>query len=88
MFYDIHYYCVEFDDGYSIAIKGIMMPTREEAESFLANDIAQLDLGKVTDVYMIDEQEVYVGYDTTYIDKWPVFGMTGRCGKCNHKKAL
>ena len=88
MFYDVHYYCVEFDDGYSMAIKGIMMPTRKEAESFLANDIAQLNLGKVTNVYMIDEQEVYVGYDTTYIDKWPVFGMTASCDKCNFKKTL
>lgn len=46
----------------------------EDVETFLKPDIEQFGYDHVHDFYEVDEQEVYVGYDTDNIDNWPVLG--------------
>lgn len=80
MITQINYYVVEFleKDGsiYSMAIKAKPRynPTIEDIETFLKPDMEQFGYDHVHDFYEVDEQEVYVGYDTDNIDNWPVLG--------------
>lgn len=76
----INYYVVEFleKDGsiYSMAIKAKLgyTPTIEDVETFLRPDMEFYEHDHVHDFYEVDEDEVYVGYDTDNIDNWPVLG--------------
>lgn len=75
---DYLYYVVEFleNDGstYSIAIKTTHHPSKDEVEEFLKKDMLFFGYAQVYNFYEVDEEEVYVGYDTDNIDNWPVLG--------------
>lgn len=66
------FYEVEFEDGFSIAIKGTRMPTVEEAEHF-----CQYKYAKAVNVLEITEEEARNFFDCSKIDDWPVFNGEG-----------
>ena len=67
----VKYYEVEFEDGRSVAIKGLARPTLEAAERFCKMP----QCGKVVAVYDLTRKEVETFFDTTGIEYWRVFGF-------------
>lgn len=57
-----------------MCIRGVRTPSVQEAERFLAADIAKIG-GHVLDVYPIDRKAAESCYDFSYEDQWPVFGL-------------
>jgi hypothetical protein len=73
---EIKYYEVEFDDGYSIAIKGIKKPTKWQATRFLRSDMKQLNLKKVVNILEITKEEAFNFFDMENEVNFPIFGVT------------
>jgi hypothetical protein len=67
-----NYYEVEFNDGYSICIKGKRQPSIEEANEFLKEDCKNLKVF-VTNVIEIDNYEAHEFFDMEHEEKYPVF---------------
>lgn len=67
-----NYYEAEFNDGYSICIKGIRKPTVEEANKFLKKDCDHMGT-YVIDVIEIDCSEAHNFFDMEQEEKFPVF---------------
>lgn len=59
---------------YWMCIRGVRVPSIQEAEQFLANDIAKIG-GHVLIVSPIDRKTAESCYDFSYEDQWPVFGL-------------
>ena len=57
-----------------MCIRGVRAPSIQEAEQFLAGDIAQTG-GRVLGVYPIDRRDASGCYDFSYENQWPVFGL-------------
>ncbi len=57
-----------------MCVRGVRAPSIQEAEQFLAADIAQIG-GHVLDVCPIDRKTAKGCYDFIYVDQWPVFGL-------------
>lgn len=64
----------ESDDDFWMCIRGVREPSIQEAEQFLADDIAQIG-GHVLGVYPIDRRDADGFYDFSYEEQWPVFGL-------------
>ena len=64
------FYEVMFNDGFSIAIKGIREPTLREAAQFCG-----YGFGCPTEVKEIPESDVIDFFDHDNIESWPVFGV-------------
>lgn len=60
-----------------MCIRGIRAPSIQEAEQFLAGDIAKFG-GHVLGVSPIDQRTAEGCYDFSYVEQWPVFGLPGR----------
>ena len=56
-----------------MCIRGVRVPSIQEAEQFLAGDIAKIG-GHVLGVYPIDRETAKGCYDFNYVEQWPVFG--------------
>ena len=74
-----NFYEIFFADGYSIAIKGVRMPTVNEAQNFYDTTSRRVgalhdDAHTVTEVKEITEYETKTFFDCSKIDEWPVFG--------------
>lgn len=52
---------------------GSRLPSIQEAEQFLAGDIAKIG-GRVLGVYPINRRDAEWCYDFSYEEQWPVFG--------------
>lgn len=63
----------ETDNDYWMCIRGVREPSIQEAEHFLAADVAIYD-GHVLGVYPIDRKTAKGCYDFSNEEKWPVFG--------------
>lgn len=61
-------------NDYWMCIRGMREPSVQEAEQFLADDIAQTG-GRVLGVYPIDRRDADGSYDFSDEDQWPVFGL-------------
>lgn len=57
-----------------MCIRGVRAPSIQEAEQFLAADIAQFG-GHVLGVYPIDRRTTESCYDFSCETQWPVFGL-------------
>ena len=57
-----------------MCIRGVRAPSIQEAEQFLAADIAQFG-GHVLGVYPIDRRTAESCYDFSCETQWPVFGL-------------
>jgi hypothetical protein len=57
-----------------MCIRGVRKPSIQEAEQFLADDIAKYG-GHVLGVYPIDQRDADGSYDFSYEEQWPVFGQ-------------
>lgn len=64
----------ESADDFWMCIRGVRMPSTQEAEQFLAGDIAKYG-GHVLGVYAIDQKEAESSYDFSHEEMWPVFGQ-------------
>ena len=64
----------ESDNDFWMCIRGVRTPSVQEAEQFLAADIAQIG-GHVLDVCPIDRKNAESCYDFSYEEQWPVFGQ-------------
>lgn len=67
---EVKFYEVEFDDGFSIAIKSLYAPSHKDAAGFCF-----YRYGSVKSVTEIPESEVRAFFDCSNIDKWPVLGL-------------
>ena len=56
-----------------MCIRGVRAPSIQEAEQFLAADVAQIG-GYVLGVYPIDLKNAEGCYDFSCEEQWPVFG--------------
>ena len=63
----------EGDNDSWMCIRGVRAPSIQEAEQFLAADVAIYD-GHVLGVYPIDRETAKSSYDFSNEGKWPVFG--------------
>ncbi|WP_317399616.1 hypothetical protein [Anaerotruncus colihominis] len=68
----IRYFEVMLDDGYSICIKGVRKPSKEEAAAFLTE--RDLKGRKVVDVEEWDRKDAETAFDFGREAEWPVFG--------------
>lgn len=66
----------ESANDFWMCIRGVRMPSIQEAEQFLATDIAKHG-GHVLGVYPIDRKEAEALYDFSREETWPVFGRRG-----------
>lgn len=57
-----------------MCIRGVKTPSVQEAEQFLAADIAKFG-GHVLNVSPIDRKTAESCYDFSYEEQWPVFGI-------------
>lgn len=67
----IRYFEVMLDDGYSICIKGVRKPSKEEATDFLTE--RDLKGRKVVDVEEWDRSDAETAFDFESEAEWPVF---------------
>lgn len=63
----------ETDNDFWMCIRGEREPSIQEAEQFLAADIAKHG-GHVLGVYPIDQEAAKNCYDFSREEQWPVFG--------------
>lgn len=68
------YYEVEFEDTYSMVIKGKRIPTYKEVEEFLKEDMKNMGVKEVVSVIEISEDEARLFFDFSNEKNWPVFG--------------
>lgn len=66
------YFEADFEDGYSVACRGLRIPTIAEANEFCTRDFKEC--GQVVEVLEIDFEEVKLFFDTDNFDNWPIFG--------------
>lgn len=64
----------ESGNDFWMCIRGVREPSIQEAEQFLAGDIAK-NGGRVLGVYPIDQEAAKGSYDFSYEEQWPVFGL-------------
>lgn len=69
---EFRYFEVMLDDGYSICIKGVRKPTKEEATAFLAEK--DLKGRKVSYIEEWDRKDAETAFDFDREPEWPVFG--------------
>lgn len=65
------YFEVEFENTFSVACKGLRVPSDKEASKFCAKEVA--DNGEVISVIEIPLTEVETFFDVENISKWPIF---------------
>lgn len=76
---EYQYFEIQFEDEYSMCIRGIREPSLEEARCFCAYEI-QMWEADVIMVYPIEEKEARLFYDFDYESDWPVFGINAPVG--------
>lgn len=64
----------ESGNDFWICIRGVRIPSMQEAEQFLADDIAK-NGGHVLGVYPTDRRSAEGYYDFSCEEQWPVFGL-------------
>lgn len=67
------YFEVMLDDGYSICVKGVRKPTKEEAAAFLTD--RDLKGRKISYVEEWDRKDAETAFDFEREADWPVFGQ-------------
>lgn len=65
------YFEVEFEDTYSIACRGVRVPSIEEATQFCRDEVKEF--GDIVSVTEIPLAEVIMFFDSEDIDNWPIF---------------
>lgn len=69
----IRYFEVDFENEFSMCIKGNRRPAKKDATLFLKNDIESLHLGKIIKITEIDYDYAHNGYEMEEEDRYPVF---------------
>ena len=68
----VNYYELEFDDEYSICIKGERKPTVEEANIFAKADCEKFG-ASIIDVLEISDKEAHMSFDMEKEESFPIF---------------
>lgn len=74
----VYFIVVGFGDDcgldYSMAIKAKHLPCPDELMTWVKPDMDRFGYSEIFEYYVVDEGDVYMGYDTENIDNWPIFG--------------